>query len=125
MQNPIGWFEIYVNDIERAITFYQTVFQVKLEKMDDPNGSNVTMYSFGSDMESYGATGALVQKDNVEPCGHSTLVYFACDDCGVEAKRAVIAGGKIEKRKMPVGDHGFIALISDTEGNIIGLHSQQ
>jgi predicted enzyme related to lactoylglutathione lyase len=50
-------------------------------------------------------------------------VYFSCEDCAVEAARATANGGSIFKEKMSIGEHGFIALVFDTEGNMIGLHS--
>ena len=46
-----------------------------------------------------------------------------CADCAVEASKAVQAGGEIEKAKMSIGQYGHIALVTDTEGNMIGLHS--
>ena len=58
-----------------------------------------------------------------EVTGGSTLVYFACEDCAVEAPRAAAYGGQLFKPKMPIGEHGFIAMVVDTEGNMIGLHS--
>jgi len=57
--------------------------------------------------------------------GNSTIVYFTCSDCAVEAKRASESGGKIHKEKFSIGQYGFIALILDTENNMIGLHSLQ
>jgi hypothetical protein len=57
--------------------------------------------------------------------GGGTLVYFSCADCGVEATRAAQNGGQIVREKFPIGDYGFIALIVDTEGNVIGLHSMK
>ncbi len=57
--------------------------------------------------------------------GNSTLVYFICADCSVEAKRASAQGGKIFKEKFSIGQYGFIALVTDTEGNMIGLHSMK
>ncbi len=57
--------------------------------------------------------------------GNSTLVYFACNDCAIEAARAVDAGGRIHKEKMSIGQYGFIALVYDTEGNLFGLHSME
>ncbi|MGF1908508.1 VOC family protein [Vibrio kasasachensis] len=125
MHNPIGWFEIYVNDIDRAIEFYQKVFQVTLEPMNDPTGENLIMWSFGSDMQSYGATGALVKMEGAEAGGNSTLVYFSCQDCSVEAKRAEMAGGRVQQVKMAIGEYGYISLVTDTEGNMVGLHSAQ
>lgn len=58
------------------------------------------------------------------PGGNSTLVYFSCDDCAVEAQRVSQAGGVVEQAKMSIGEYGFISLIKDTEGNMVGLHSQ-
>ena len=55
--------------------------------------------------------------------GNSTLVYFSCEDCAVEASRVVDAGGQIHREKWSIGEYGFIALVVDTEGNKIGLHS--
>ena len=43
----------------------------------------------------------------------------------MEAVRAVKNGGKIQKEKMSIGDYGFIVLVLDTEGNLIGLHSMK
>jgi predicted enzyme related to lactoylglutathione lyase len=54
-----------------------------------------------------------------------TMVYFECDDCSVEAGRVRANGGRIMKDKFPIGPHGFIAIGSDSEGNMIGLHSMK
>jgi predicted enzyme related to lactoylglutathione lyase len=64
----------------------------------------------------------------LEGCGsgdNSVLVYFSCVDCAVQAAKAVKAGGKIHKEKMSIGQYGHIALVVDTEGTMIGLHSMQ
>lgn len=123
--NPIVWFEIYVQDMPRAKAFYEAVFQTQLTPLPnpDPEGfAEMEMWAFSSSMESYGATGTLVKMPGC-PSGGSTLVYFGCEDCAVEAARAAANGGTIFKPKMAIGPHGFIALVHDTEGNLIGLHS--
>jgi len=74
-------------------------------------------------MAQYGAPGALCKMEACSPGGGGSLIYFSCDDCSVEAARAVDAGGSIMKPKFAIGEHGFISIVSDTEGNIIGLHS--
>lgn len=122
-KNPVGWFEIYVNDIARAKKFYESVLCVQLEKLGDPNDSNIKMLSFPSDMEKYGVTGALVKMDGFPAGGNSTLVYFSCDDCSIEESRVTSYGGRIQKPKMSIGEYGFISLAIDTEGNMFGLHS--
>jgi len=82
------------------------------------------MWAFPMTMEGVGAAGALVKMPGF-PSGGSTLVYFSCEDCSIEAERAASNGGKIFKDKMSIGEYGFIALVEDTEGNMIGLHSKE
>lgn len=120
--NPVGWFEIYVQDMERAIKFYESVFQVKLEQLESPI-SNLELWSFPMNMGKMGASGALVKMTGCPSGGNSTLVYFSCDDCAIEAARAAEAGGRIQNEKFSIGQYGFIALLIDTEGNMVGLHS--
>ncbi|WP_154222717.1 VOC family protein [Marinicella rhabdoformis] len=123
--NPVGWFEIYVDDMARAEQFYQTVLNVALEALGDPTDSNVVLKAFSSNMEQYGASGALVKTEGFSAGGNSTLVYFSCEDCAVEEARIETAGGKVHQSKMAIGDYGFITLAVDTEGNMFGLHSQK
>lgn len=118
--NPVGWFEIYVQDMARARQFYEAVFQCKLERLSNPD---VEIWSFPGNMEKYGVPGALVKMEGFNPGGNSTLVYFSCADCAVEVGRIKAAGGKIIKDKLSIGQYGFIALALDSEGNMIGLHS--
>jgi predicted enzyme related to lactoylglutathione lyase len=122
--NPVVWFEIYVADIARARRFYETVLQASLTQLDDPTGSS-QMWSFPSSQEAGGAAGALVKMDGIAPGGGGTLVYFACDDCAVEAARVEAAGGQVMRPKFAIGPHGHIALVVDTEGNMVGLHSMR
>lgn len=123
--NPVGWFEIYVQDMARAKRFYEAVFQVTLDKLNAPGDEGLQMWAFPMSMERYGAPGALVKMEGFPSGGNSVLVYFSCEDCAVEAKRAVQAGGRIMKEKFSIGEYGFIALAFDSEGNMIGLHSMQ
>jgi predicted enzyme related to lactoylglutathione lyase len=123
MQNPVGWFEIYVQDMPRASKFYETVLGVSFEAISDPTDDSIEMNGFPSNYEAYGASGALVKMKGV-PSGGSTMIYFSCEDCAVEESRVVGAGGKIERPKMSIGEYGFISLVWDTEGNMVGLHSQ-
>lgn len=120
--NPVGWFEIYVQDMPRAKAFYEKVFQIKLEELKAPD---IEMWSFPMQMDKSGASGALVHMKGVPSGGNSTLVYFSCEDCAVEAARVTQAGGKIQNPKMSIGEYGFIALAGDTEGNMFGLHSMK
>jgi uncharacterized protein len=125
--NPVGWFEIYIQDMPRARAFYEAVFQGTLTQLanPDPEGfADMEMWGFPSSMDGNGASGALVKMAGC-PSGGSTMVYFTCDDCAVEAGRVVSNGGEVVSEKMSIGENGFIAMVSDTEGNVIGLHSMQ
>lgn len=124
-ENPVVWFEIYVDDLKRARKFYETVLDLKLSEMPLPDtGEEMEMLFFPSDMESKNrASGALVRMNGVKAGGNSTLVYFMSEDCSLEESRAEAAGGKVFKAKTSLGDYGFMSLISDTEGNMIGIHS--
>jgi hypothetical protein len=124
MGNPVGWFEIYVQDVDRAKRFYESVFKVTLQKLNSPSGE-MELWSFPGDMTGYGAPGALVKMAGCPSGGNSCLVYFSCKDCAVEAGRAQGAGGRVERPKMSIGEYGHIALLVDTEGNMIGLHSME
>lgn len=125
--NPVVWFEIYVQDMARAQAFYETVFACKLEAMQAPEGDayGMAMLSFPSDMNAAGAAGMLVTMEGVPSGPGGTLVYFACEDCAVEQGRVEGAGGSVFKPKFSIGQYGHCALVTDTEGNMIGLHSMQ
>ncbi len=120
--NPVNWFEIYVQDMARAKKFYESVLQLKLEKINNPD---TEMWSFPMDVNVFGAGGALVKMEGVQSGGNSTVIYFICADCATEASRVAAAGGRIHKSKMAIGEYGFIALCFDTESNLFGLHSMQ
>lgn len=123
-RNPVGWFEIYVQDMPRARKFYETVLGVEMTTLETP-APELEMVAFPMDMEAGGASGALAKMAGCPSGGMGTLVYFSCEDCAVEASRVDAAGGKVCKPKMSIDRHGFIALVTDTEGNMIGLHSMR
>ncbi|RJG07494.1 VOC family protein [Noviherbaspirillum cavernae] len=120
--NPVGWFEIYVQDMQRAKAFYESVFGIQMKKLDMPD---IDMLMFPMQEEGPGAAGALVRMEGFPSGANSVLVYFSCTDCAVEAAQAARAGGKVQKEKFSIGQYGHIALVIDTEGNMIGLHSMQ
>jgi len=120
--NPVCWFEIYVQDMPRARHFYETVLAVRMTQMA---AGDLEMYAFPSNQEGSGASGTLVRVAGMPSGGNSTLVYFACMDCAVEASRVVAAGGQLHRDKFSIGEYGFCALALDTEGNMFGLYSMQ
>jgi uncharacterized protein len=122
--NAIGWFDIYVDDMSRAVAFYEGVLSKKLEKIGDPTGET-QMMSFPSDMNSYGASGALVKAIHSRPGIGGTMVYFSVEDCLIEQSRVQALGGKIVRPKFSIGEFGWVTLCQDTEGNMIGFNSMK
>ena len=118
--NPAVWFEIYVQDMPRARTFYETVLGTSLARLNDPPAE---MWAFPGDMTTPGCSGSLVCVAGMPSGGNSTIVYFHCGDCSVEEARVPSAGGTIMRPKMSIGPYGFVTLAYDTEGNLFGLHS--
>ena len=78
-RSPVGWFEIYVQDMERAKAFYQRVFEVNLERLESPG---LELWSFPMGSEKPGCTGALVKMPGKDSGVGGTIVYFVCEDCG-------------------------------------------
>ena len=124
-RNPVGWFEIYVQDMERAKNFYQDIFQIKLQPLTSPDGIAIELWAFPMEMDLPGCAGAIVRMDGKDSGVGGTIVYFSCADCAVEAARVAKCGGQVHQEKTSIGDYGFMALVLDPEGNMIGLHSMQ
>jgi predicted enzyme related to lactoylglutathione lyase len=123
--NPVVWFEIYVDDLSRAKKFYETVLSVTMSEMPDASHQELKMVAFPMQMNKPNAGGALVKMEGVKAGGNSTIVYFASADCATEEGRVEKAGGKIFKKKMSIGEYGFMSLCTDTEGNTFGIASMK
>ena len=123
-KNVVNWFEIPVNDLDRAKAFYKEVLGYEAQDMPSPAG-NMEMAAFPWAQGGENTTGALVKGENLQPHSLGTRVYFTCADCGETAAKAPANGGEIAMPKVRIGEFGFIAHILDSEGNKIGLHSVQ
>lgn len=117
------WFEIYVDDFNRAVTFYEKVLELSLEDLPDPNNSGVQMAAFPMKNDRPNASGAIVKMNGVKAGNNSTIIYFDSKDCAIEEARVENAGGKVFKTKTAIGEHGYMSLCTDTEGNMFGIHS--
>jgi predicted enzyme related to lactoylglutathione lyase len=123
MHNPVGWFEIPVRDMDRAIAFYKAVFGYDFEKMQM---GPILMSLFPYQDEGKGVSGALVlHEEQYNPSdSEGVLLYFTCKDVNDELGRVEKAGGKILLGRTKIDDeHGYMAQILDTEGNRIALHA--
>ncbi len=125
-KNVVGWFEIPVADMDRAMRFYETVFGHKLDrhKMHQIDMAWFPMHPLGM-----GSMGALVyNKEFYKPSKEGTLVYFTAfsGDLSTELARVEQAGGKVVVPKTKISDeYGFMAVLLDTEGNRIAIHSRK
>ena len=121
--NPISWFEVPVNDMDRAIKFYNGVFAWELKVID---AGPLQMAWFPSDDNEYGAGGSLVLNEHYAPGSVGILVYFQCDDVEKTLAKVDLAGGKvILEKKLIAPDIGYMGAAIDSEGNRIAFHSKQ
>jgi predicted enzyme related to lactoylglutathione lyase len=120
--NPVNWFEIPVNDLSRATKFYETVFdtQLSLNEMGPAK-----MAFFPMEHEGNGAGGSLLKQEGYSPSDNGTLVYLSVDDIESTLNKVLRNGGKTLQEKMSIGEHGFIGIFQDSEGNRIGIHSNK
>ncbi|GAB3341546.1 VOC family protein [Marivirga atlantica] len=124
MENAINWFEIPVQDFERAKKFYETLLQIELELFEIPNGP--TMALFPVDENGSGIGGALVHYPRFYFSGEQgPLIYLnANPDLQKALDRVEASGGKhVLPKRMITEERGYMAVINDTEGNRIALHS--
>jgi uncharacterized protein len=121
----VGWFEIPVSDMDRAIEFYQKVFDCKLNKQDM---GDFQMAWFPWDESQGGAGGSLVFHQDFYQTSKlpGALIYFSSEDCEVELNRVKEAGGEIQITKRLIApEFGYMGVFLDSEGNRIAIHSNQ
>ena len=123
--NPVGWFEIPVSDMERAVKFYETVFSFNLE-IQNFGGFEMAWFPYA---DKPGAPGSLVHDEKFyKPSQDGVLIYFSSPsgDLKNELDKVESAGGKVLMQKKNISEEiGFMGMISDTEGNRIALHSKK
>jgi uncharacterized protein len=121
MKNPVGYFEIPVNDLDRAVSFYEQVFGYEFEReIVDSN----EMAWFPINEDAPGISGALAKGESYIPCIKGTLVYFSTDDIEDTLVKVQASGGRTLYSKTSLGELGWVAEFEDSEGNRVALHSQ-
>jgi predicted enzyme related to lactoylglutathione lyase len=119
--NAINWFEIPVKDIARAKKFYENIFEIKMEEMEMP-GMKYAMFPFDPAVGK--VAGGLAQSPMHVPGTTGSILYLNGNpDLQNVLNRVEGAGGKITMPKTSLGENGFMAFITDTEGNSVALHS--
>jgi predicted enzyme related to lactoylglutathione lyase len=102
MSNPVFYFEIPVQNMDRAVAFYSKTFDVNLERQSI-DGNDMALFPYQPDAE--GATGALAKGDSYKPSLMGTRVYFFTSNIDATMERAIGAGGKLIYPKTDTGDY--------------------
>jgi predicted enzyme related to lactoylglutathione lyase len=124
--NALNWFEIPVSDFERGKKFYETIFDYQ---MPENIMGKVQMGFFLYDFQNGKVGGAICKSEMHKPSQEGSLIYLNCQpDLQTVLDRVENAGGKIVQQKIKISEEqnlGFWALITDTEGNKVALHSME
>jgi len=124
MNNAISWFEIPATDLSRAQQFYEAIFDITMIPMDL---QNIKMRMFPLDDMVNGIGGAVVDGGGFHKpsATDGPLVYLNGNpDLQQILDKVAAAGGTIMVPKTEISpEYGYMAVILDTEGNRIGLHS--
>jgi predicted enzyme related to lactoylglutathione lyase len=119
-KDAVNWFELYVADFDRAKRFYEGILQTSLQEFEMEN-CRMAMFPYDN---MNGVGGSITKMNGVAPGPGGTLVYLNVEgDLDGVLKRTPSAGGSVVKPRTSIGQHGFIAVVKDTEGNSVGLHS--
>jgi uncharacterized protein len=119
MANQIVWCDIPVLDLDRALKFYSAVLGQAVKKQDF---SGMTIGLLPHDDGEVGA--CLFTGEEEKPSEKGAMIYLNANGRLDDAIAAVAAnGGKVIKPKHPIGPFGFRAVIIDSEGNRVALHS--
>lgn len=119
--NPVNWFEIPVSDMNRAIKFYNQVFDLALTAAEfGPR----TFAFFPVQPHTPGAGGSLASGLPIKPSLDGTTVYLNVESIDPMLEKIHKAGGKTLLPRAAIGQHGFIAHFEDSEGNRVALHEQ-
>lgn len=125
MKNAINWFEIPVTNIERAKSFYEAIFGFELFDLDIGDGLKMALFP----AESGSVGGALIQKEAyyIPSDTFGPLLYLnANPDLQIVLDKVVNSGGEVSiPKKLITEDNGYMAVIIDSEGNRVALHSNE
>jgi predicted enzyme related to lactoylglutathione lyase len=114
-----AWFEIPSHDLDRAVRFYEGIFETKLAR-EDMGPMRMAVFPHEKPLP----TGAVVHAPGYEPASQGSVVYLNVDDIRPVLARVPAAGGAVALPLTALpGGAGVFAQIRDTEGNRVGLYS--
>jgi predicted enzyme related to lactoylglutathione lyase len=119
MPHQVVWFDIPVVDLDRAIRFYSAVLGAAVKKEEFPGRAMAVLPH-----QSEEVGGCLFVKSGERPSDHGPLLYLNAQGRLDQAAAAVEAnGGRVLEPRHAIGPYGFRAIILDSEGNLLALHS--
>lgn len=123
--NIVGWFEIPVTNMDRAIRFYETILEIKLTP------TKILTYEmalFPEIVDGLGTPGALMLHKTFIPSDKGVLIYITppSGDLAFELSKVDVAGGIVlQEKELITEEIGYWGVFLDTEGNRIGIHSRK
>lgn len=120
MVNALSWFEIPVSELDRAVKFYEAVMGQSLSRMEMSPGYPMAAF------DDTNGGGCLIQGEGYTPSTDGVVIYLRCNtDLQDMLDRVEEAGGSVILPKTSIGENGWMAYMLDSEGNKIGLHSNE
>lgn len=117
--NPVIYFEIPATDLNRAETFYKSVFGFSFER-EIIDGYEMTLFPFIDNAT--GITGALAKGEAYKPSKNGIIIYFKTDNIDQTLSRVLEEQGSILYPKTFNEKYGFwVAEFEDSEGNRIAI----
>jgi uncharacterized protein len=120
--NPVTYFEIPVKNMERAVKFYEFVFECTLERQSI-DGNDMALFPFQE--SAHGASGALAKGESYVPSKSGSRLYFSVKSIDSTLSKVAKQNGRMLYPKTDIGAYGFVAEFEDCEGNCIALHEQR
>lgn len=114
-----AFFEIPVRDLERAVTFYEALFGIAMER-EEIDGNHYAHFPAVDDGP--GIAGALALGESYVPSRNGTRIYLSVESIDETLARVTEVGYEILYPKTDIGDYGFVAEFADSEDNCIALH---
>ncbi|HTI69912.1 MAG TPA: VOC family protein [Candidatus Limnocylindria bacterium] len=119
-KNAVNWFELYCNDFDRATRFYNQILKASLQ-LNTMGECKMAIFPYDNQN---GVGGSITLMEGISPGPGGTMVYLNVEgDLDGVLSRVAAAGGAVIRSRMSIGEHGFIGIIKDSEGNVVGLHS--
>ena len=121
--NALSWFEIPAVEIERAKTFYEGIFDMKMAPMEGMMGMKMVYFLLNQDSGKVG--GALVESDHHNPSDEGLVIYLKAnpDIQSVIGRIDAFGGEVLVPRTQISAEIGYLAFFKDTEGNRVALHA--